>query len=179
MTRIKCACCGDIYPVVLLVEEEQHWVCGCGATKIAFSKEGIRLSPKSLKFTKIKEKGSTEFTSVLDYFPTSEDAQALKKNQDPGEISDGCYTFNELYEYRHILFGLVVKGMKGWKSMHHSDGTFYPGWFIAGITTKDGPVSLRVPVRLWDEFPGEERERAPEWDGYTSDNVMERLKNMW
>lgn len=92
-----------------------------------------------------------------------------------GEISDGYHTFNELYEHRHALFAVACHFLGGWKSKLHQDGTMFPGWFIAGLTTCDGPATYHLPLRLWDAFPGRERERAPEWDGHTAGDVVTRL----
>ena len=96
-----------------------------------------------------------------------------------GSISDGYHTFDELYEHRHALFGAVVRLYGGWKSRKQSDGTCYPGWFIAGIKTADGQVTYHLPDRLWDKFPGTVLEIAPAYDGHTPEDVVSRLKNMW
>ena len=164
MKVIKCAICGnEIASTWFTTPLPVEWYCDCCAVQIVGTSESIKYLP------------ACDLRSVLE----SVDGEPFEVTSAVGEVSDGYHTFNELYEHRHALFGMVVKRMKGWKSRSHADGTSYPGWFIAGITTKEGQVSYHLPVRLWDEFPGTERERAPEWDGHTSDDVVERLKNMW
>ena len=92
-----------------------------------------------------------------------------------GETSDGYHTFNELYEHRHLLFAQLVQ----WKSKKHSDGTMFDGWFIAGINKEKGKqITYHIPMRLWDSFKCEELENAPEWDGHTPNDVIERLKTL-
>lgn len=105
---------------------------------------------------------------------TSEN-EDVQETQDKGEISDGFHTFNELYEHRHALFALASKALNGWKSKLHSDGTMFEGWFIAGLQTPKGMVTYHLPIHLWDSIPGNEMPRAPEWDGHTSKDVVERL----
>lgn len=102
-------------------------------------------------------------------------ASRLGEPEDKGEVSDGYHTFNELYEHRHALFAVACHFLGGWKSKLHHDGTMFPGWFIAGLTTCDGPATYHLPLRLWDAFPGREREHAPEWDGHTPGDVVTRL----
>ena len=52
---------------------------------------------------------------------------------DPGKISDGYHTFEELYAHRIMLFICLMKSNKdiSWKSRVHGDGTSLDGWFIA------------------------------------------------
>lgn len=106
---------------------------------------------------------------------------------DPGEISDGYHTFNELYEHRHALYIALCRNLAFysiafenpvWRSKLHADGTMYDGWFIMGIYKKAGrQVSYHLPIRLWEETHfAETLEQAPEWDGHTPADVLERLK---
>ena len=100
-----------------------------------------------------------------------------------GETSDGYHTFNELYEHRHALFLNLMSGIgyETWISKLHHDGTGIEGWFIAGIDLPTGTISYHLPERLWDAatFTGATvMERAPEWDGHTSDDVVSRLYKM-
>lgn len=98
----------------------------------------------------------------------------LQQLNDPGEISDGYHTFNELYEHRHCLFAQIAE----WKSRQHSDGTSLGGWFIAGKHKEKGKqITYHIPVRLWDLFSCEELPQAPDYDKHTSDDVLQRLKS--
>lgn len=91
------------------------------------------------------------------------------------ETSDGYHTFNELYEHRHALFAVLCSVMPSWKSLLHSDGTMFDGWFIAGIDTVQGQITYHLPIRLWGFYNIKELPNAPAWDGHTSDDVVNRL----
>jgi len=90
---------------------------------------------------------------------------------------DGFHTFNELYKHRHALFVALCnhKRSLGWKSFQHEDGSMFEGMFIAGFSTPDGPVTYHLPKRYWALFHVQSIERAPKWDGHTSDDVAKRL----
>lgn len=95
-----------------------------------------------------------------------------------GETSDGYHTFNELYHHRAVLFSVIVKAFhdKAWKSRQHHDGTMYDGMFIVGIDTPDGQASYHYDIDpYWEMFDCKELERAPEWDGHTSSDAIERI----
>ena len=92
---------------------------------------------------------------------------------------DEHHTMNELYEHRHALFGALAKLYGGWKSKQHSDGTMFDGWFIAGIELPTGAISYHMPIELFEDFPVIELASAPEWDGYTPDDVVKRLRAFW
>ncbi len=95
-----------------------------------------------------------------------------------GNTSDGYHTFNELYHHRAILFSVIVKAFsdKAWKSLRHHDGTMYDGMFIVGIDTPDGQATYHYDIDpYWDMFECRELERAPEWDGHTPAQAIERI----
>ena len=62
-------------------------------------------------------------------------------------------------------------------STTHSDGSFYDGWFICGMTLPTGQVSFHLPDRLWAvaEQMGIDKNNEPEWDGHTVEDVASRL----
>jgi len=107
---------------------------------------------------------------------------------------DGYHTFDELYEHRITLFIALCKefqwGLKrdgvaltyrlSWRSKLHHDGTFFDGWFIMGIGKKDGKqITYHLPMSKWEETKfAETLEKAPEFDGHTSDDVLERIKKL-
>lgn len=108
------------------------------------------------------------------------DAIALLKAQEPitGETSDGYHTFNELYHHRAVLFSVIVANYKdrAWKSVRHHDGTMYDGMFIVGIDTPDGQATYHYDIDpYWDMFDCKVREFAPEWDGHTPAQAIERI----
>jgi hypothetical protein len=113
-------------------------------------------------------------------------------------ISDGYHTFKELYDFRMVynavLFnewadmgvynpdGLFAKPMydvhKSWK---HHDGElcFGGGWFIVSAMLPTGLISNHYKVEHWDLFKIPEVEKALfEFDGHTSQDVLNRLKNL-
>lgn len=106
-----------------------------------------------------------------------------------GDISDGYHTFDELYEHRITLFIAFCKILADkdghwsseiWRSKLHHDGSEYEGWFIMGINKEAGcQMSYHLPFSKWEETEfAETLEKAPEWDGHTSQDVLERLRRL-
>jgi len=95
------------------------------------------------------------------------------------QVSDGFHTFDELYQHRHYLFILWVNTnqwyLHPWKSLLHDDGSKFDGWFIAGASLPAGTISYHLPMKYWDLLEAQEMERAPEWDGHTSLDVLSRM----
>jgi hypothetical protein len=129
------------------------------------------------------------------------------KNPERSKISDGYHTFGELYEHRLTLYIALCKALwavesmasqtdsiaqqmlkksprekefEVWRSKTHSDGSTYDGWFIMGINKDKGEqISYHLPLELWDETDfAETLEKAPEWDGHTAADVLERISSM-
>lgn len=95
-----------------------------------------------------------------------------------GNTSDGYHTFDELYHHRAVLFSVIVAKFtdRSWKSKLHADGTMYDGMFIVGIETPDGQATYHYDVDpYWNLFRCKEIDHAPEWDGHTSDQALERI----
>ena len=98
-----------------------------------------------------------------------------------GETSDGYHTFNELYHHRAVLFSAICScfSERSWKSRKHHDGTMFPGMFIVGIETDNGQATYHYDIEsCWDMFPVKELEQAPEWDGHTPQEAIERIGKM-
>jgi hypothetical protein len=105
---------------------------------------------------------------------------------DTGKVSDGFHSFDELYDHRCLNFlafqalwhqaALPYSG--AWKSRRHHDDTAFNGWFIAGLELPQGQITYHLPDKFWDLCKAPERERAPVWDGHTSQDVIERLR-LW
>ena len=110
--------------------------------------------------------------------------QAVEATMGPritGDTSDGYHTFNELYHHRAVLFSVIVRDHNelAWKSKLHHDGTMYDGMFIVGIETPNGQATYHYDVDpYWDIFDCEELERAPEWDGHSPDDAIERISKL-
>ena len=112
--------------------------------------------------------------------PLRRDALSLLKAQEPitGETSDGYHTFNELYHHRAVLFSVIVANYpdRAWKSKKHHDGTMYDNMFIVGIDTPDGQATYHYDVDpYWDMFKCRVLDYAPEWDGHTPTQAIERI----
>ena len=100
-----------------------------------------------------------------------------------GNVSDGYHTFDELYDHRAVLFAALCNAMpeNAWKSRLHEDGTMYDGMFIVGLDLPEGPISYHIEERdhwgrsNWELFKCTELPRAVPFDGYTPDDVVDRL----
>lgn|SRR5665811_199899 len=119
----------------------------------------------------------------------SEGEKQIKITGENIQISDGYHTFEELYEHRIELFIVLcrviwdinkVEGAytKPWRSKLHSDGSSFDGWFILGLNKDKGEqITYHIPISRWRETDfAETLEKAPEWDGHTSQDVLKRLK---
>ena len=94
------------------------------------------------------------------------------------DLSDGYHTFSELYDHRIALFIALMKSHRdiSWVAKEHADGGYFEGWFIAGMNLPTGTITYHLP----DDYFGELDdiailERAPEWDGHKSADVLLRL----
>jgi len=135
----------------------------------------------------IKNPKNTSFEEEF----TSDDKTMVTEVASLADVSDGYHTMEELYDHRITLFIalcshrsklLNVCGNRTdvWRSKLHPDGTSFEGWFIMGIGKGKGEqISYHLPLPRWDEtIFAETLERAPEWDGHTSADVLERLKKL-
>lgn len=98
-----------------------------------------------------------------------------------GELSDGYHSFNELYHHRAVLFSVICNLMpnKAWKSKLHSTGDMYEGMFIVGIETPEGQATYHYNIEpYWNMFKVKELEKAPEWDGHTSSDAINRIARL-
>jgi Ser/Thr protein kinase RdoA (MazF antagonist) len=98
------------------------------------------------------------------------------------KVSDGYHTFEELYEHRIELWIAFCKTnqFRAWKSRRHSDGSKWKGWFILGFDTEAGrQKTYHLPNKYWKRLPNTIAiNTAPEWDGHTPNDVLERLKDL-
>jgi hypothetical protein len=107
---------------------------------------------------------------------------------DLSKFSDGYHTFEELYQHRNLLYLAFLfdrrksSGYSSWRSRLHHDGTSYENWFIVGteIKTETGfvPISYHLPDKMWETCNFlETLDKAPQWDGHTSFDVINRLSS--
>lgn len=108
-----------------------------------------------------------------------------------GDISDGYHTFNELYDHRVTLWIKLCyyackesidigNGNCVWRSKKNGDGSEWDGWFILGINKEKGKqMTYHLPIGRWKETDfAETLEQAPEFDGHTSNDVLNRINNL-
>ena len=119
-------------------------------------------------------------------------AQYIMEMPDVLSVSDGYHTMDELYEHRLALCVALWRlidnyitplgtRIKCWKSRLHSDGSMIgDDYFIVGMTIPqfEGPdhqISYHYKMEHWDKFNVIELPKAPEYDGHTPKDVIERL----
>lgn len=130
----------------------------------------------------------------------------LIKNQgdkfEVGKIFDGFHTIDELYEHRIQLWITTARlsarcnNLPGnhtyevWRSERHSDGelAFGGGWFVLGINHYwpdennniiNEQLTYHLPIKYWEECEfAITFHSAKEWDGHTSADVLESLKQL-
>lgn len=103
-------------------------------------------------------------------------------------ISDGYHTFEQLYEHRIVLFIALALAISVsndhsqrnaiWRSEKHSDDSVWEGWFLLGIGIKEGKqITYHLPMSYWKDCEfAHTLERAPDFDGHTSEDVLQRIK---
>jgi hypothetical protein len=107
---------------------------------------------------------------------------------DTNLISDGYHTFGELYDHRIELFIALCRKLaehepekrKVWRSRLHSDGTGFDGFFVMGIGREPGEqITYHLPDTKWEATDfAETLDRALEWDGHTSNDVLKRIARL-
>lgn len=105
-------------------------------------------------------------------------ADLIEPEKVTGDTSDGYHTFDELYDHRAKLFSVIVRDHQelAWKSRLHHDGTMYDEMFIVGIETPGGQATYHYDLDpYWDIFDCDELDRAPEWDGHTPRQSIDRI----
>lgn len=110
----------------------------------------------------------------------------IGKIEKTDDISDGFHTFGELYEHRIVLYiGMAgfahSLGARVWRSKVHSDGSKFDGWFVLGIFEKRGEqITYHLPNKYWQRTGfAVTYDKAPEYDGHTSAQVLTRIKKMF
>ena len=114
----------------------------------------------------------------------NEDIMELRRNgQSVKEISDGHHTFEDYTDMRNVYFIALCNAYHdlSWKSKKHFDeenDPMFDGDFIAGIFTPDGPITQHLKMKFWGDLQVQEIERAPQYDGYTEEDVKVRIKSL-
>lgn len=120
----------------------------------------------------------------------------VRKDQAPADTSDGYHTFDELYEHRTGLLAALCNVIVSWlcyagvpashvmehvfKSRAHDDGSMFEGMFIVGINCAEPGEPAKWATwhcegEWWDRIGVPSLDRAPEFDGHTPADALERL----
>lgn len=116
----------------------------------------------------------------------------IKNGVNKNNISDGYHTFGELYEHRYALwfklceimcrYGKVIGEPEGIiKAKRNNDGSVYDGYFLLGYIDPESrkQLSYHLPMTFWDKaYFANEFDIFPNFDGHTSADVLERIKNL-
>ncbi len=114
------------------------------------------------------------------------------------DVGDGYHRMSDLYKHRHHLFIALVRVYDNyitplgcrivcWKTKKHHDGTMHPGDFLLGMTVtksyfqepdKTFDISYHLPIDYWHQINVMELAHAAPWDGYTSEDVLQRLLSL-
>lgn len=104
---------------------------------------------------------------------------------------DKLRNFDELYDFRMVYNALLFNEwhkhdeVEVYKSKRHSDGSIpfeddSDDWFIVIAILPEGKhISNHYHMKYWDYFKIPEYKKAKdEYDGHTSDDVLNRLKEL-
>lgn len=144
-----------------------------------------------------EEAGDLDLVVLNDESGDMDSREFVPKANAPAYTSDGYHTFAELYEHRTGLLAALCNVAAGvmmtegiepehmgcliFKSWHHHDGEMYDGMFIVGINCNQrlGPwakwATWHCEGKWWDRFNIPELDKAPEWDGHTPEEALDRL----
>lgn len=139
------------------------------------------LGPETHEKIELEMKLKREENTIQDINNVIQDVKANGIINSAGKISDGYHTFDELYHHRALLFACLCNVLHEntvWKSKLHSDGTMFDGMFIAGMETPEGQATYHYNIDpYWDMFKVKEVDRAPEFDGHTPTDALNRIYN--
>ncbi len=114
----------------------------------------------------------------------NEEILELKNNHGKiKNISDGYHTIGDYLEMRNMYFIALCNAYPdiSWKSKKHYDednDPMFNGDFIAGINTPKGAVAQHLKLKHWDELKVKEIDNAPKYDGYTDEDVKDRIESL-
>lgn len=121
-------------------------------------------------------KETSKHESINNIIVTMKDQQML----DTKKVTDKYHTFGQLYMQRTLLFSIICNQNKdiAWKSKKHFDeenDPMFNGDFAVGLNTPAGPACYHCKMKYWDLFDVPEIDNAPQYDGYTPEEALERL----
>lgn len=100
---------------------------------------------------------------------------------DVSQVSDGYHTFEELYEHRHLLFINLMTAYEycAYKTRRNDKGEEIKGWFIAGLDLSSGQITYHLPEKYWEQLTVTEYDSNLQYDGHSSQDVLQRLNNLF
>ena len=136
-----------------------------------------------------------ELTAIADRMDAL--ASATEPTRATGDTSDGYHTFQQLYDQRSALLAALCNSIVIAINLAGVDESCYPnfvfksrrlhggeavdGYFLVGIncvSDTDSPAkwaTWHCEDKWWDANVAPELELAPEWDGHTARDALERL----
>lgn len=156
---------------------------------------GTDFAPKQLQkfydwlddfFENIMADGKSRASYVMHEVKTGTGVHIGSLPKITGKTSDGYHTFDELYDHRITLYIALCRILKQtnkqvvWRSAKHSDGRGIDDWFVLGIgRIKGAQITYHLPMSRWPETEfAETLELAPEFDGHTPADVLDRISKL-
>ena len=129
------------------------------------------------------ESNKTDYKSIEEI---NDDIKERRENgQSVKKVSDKYHTFEEYTDTRNLwcINYLTERPDISWKSLRHFDEendsiSNFNGDFVAGVNTPLGPVAQHIKMKYWDLLNAPEIDHAPEYDGYTMADSIERVKSL-
>lgn len=117
--------------------------------------------------------------------PSQIQEEILKmESSDIQNISDGYHTFKELYQFRMLYNALLVNVLSEritYKTLRHDNGELCFGgdYFLVVIMLPTGKeIRNHYHISDWSCFQIREEYQAIGWDGHTSDDVLNRMREV-
>lgn len=152
-----------------------------------------------MSFTKFKKRFKLDDSYEAEYFEDLEDrfesgrakSYWFTEHEDfcdiVDKLNDMAYNEQELYDFRMLYNALLFNewykngSMEVYKSRRHADGElcFDGNWFVVvAILTNGKQITNHYHMDNWDLFKIPEVDKViHEFDGHTSQDVLERLNN--
>lgn len=155
----------------------------CGKLYGMYNTKNNKNAPNMIRFGSGVIGGGLHYYDWMDICPDCMNhvknlLAALSSESGMDAMSDGYHTFWELYDHRAKLFAVICNEHKdlAWKSKLHHTGGMYKDMFIVGIDTPEGQATYHYNIdHYWDLFEVKVLDRAPEWDGHTPSEAIDRI----
>lgn len=159
-------------------------------TKIWDALKGMSITDRD---TNVRLNGNARLTTDYEFYYLDRNLEdainkiITQRSVDSNKISDGYHTFSELYDHRIALWMTLCKlvatspafapNTRVWKTRIHSDGSSFIGWFVLGMKEEFGEqITYHLPEKCWEScWFAEQIDKAPEFDGHTAADVIERI----